>query len=38
MYHPEELVDVVARVADESAENDENVIHVECTHDLQINN
>lgn len=31
--HPEELVDVVAAVADEAAEDDEDVVHVEAADD-----
>lgn len=33
-HHPEELVDVIARVADDPAEDDQHVVHVQCAHDL----
>ena len=33
-YHPEELVNVVARVADQATEDDEHVIHIQGTHYL----
>ena len=32
--HPQKLVDVVARVTDHAAENNENVVDVERTHNL----
>lgn len=33
-HHPQELVDVVARVADDSAEDDQHVVDVQRAHDL----
>ena len=33
-YHPQKLVDVVAAVADDPAEDDEDVVHVQLRHDL----
>ena len=33
-HHPQELVDVVARVADHAPEDDEHVVHVQRPHDL----
>jgi hypothetical protein len=32
--HPEELVDIIARVADHAAEDDENVVHAKPLHNL----
>ena len=32
--HPEKLVDVVARVADDSAEDDQDVVDVQLGHDV----
>lgn len=33
-HHPQELVDVVARVADHPSEDDEHVVHIQRPHDL----
>lgn len=32
--HPEELVDIVARVANDAAENSQNVVDIQIAHDL----
>ena len=33
-HHPQELIYIVARIADETAKNDEHIVHIQLLHDL----